>query len=160
MKRLAFWMVLTVISGLLSSCLINEEQSTPVMKPISYLYRTSAAGVRDSIRYGDTIHVGDTLQGSWVLYCVTNNLTSFTFKTDTFAFDYHLVCDSAYAHLLTEKSKPEEGKLFFVSGCVFYPVDIYFVAKQKGDYPLSLSLASDAGEKYSPQMFSYTQAIR
>ena len=160
MKRFVFWSALALVALTLNSCLFGDDQSTPVLTPTSYLYRTSIDGVRDSLRYGDTIQVGDTLYGHWVLYGVYNNLLSFTMQANATGLDYRVSVDSTYAHLISQESKPEEGKLYFVKDVYYCPVTLHFIAKEKGDYTVTLTLASSADEKYSPQVSSYIQSIQ
>jgi len=160
MKRLCLSLFIFVFVALLfTSCLTSEEHSTPMIGA-SWLYRTSLSGVTDSIRYGDTVRVGDTLYGPILLYGGYNNLTRFSVQVDTSAISMKLLNDSAYSNMLDADSNPDNGFLHFKIGCPFFSTSLFYVAKKTGDYKITMTLASDAGEKYSPQVAWYIQSVR
>ncbi len=141
-----------------SSCLTGDYQSTPRIT-VYQLYRTNLAGVEDTLNYGDTIQIGDTVLAPMLLEGVYNNLVYFKVSADANAFDYDIVKDTLYQHLLAEDSKPEEGYLHFVSGCYLYPATLRYVAKKSGTYPINVEIGSTANEKYSPRSGSFNQPV-
>ena len=159
MKALSKILFLALSTIALISCLDSEYQSSPQMY-VSNAYRSSLAGVQDTIHFGDTIHVGDTVRVPLLLVGQYNILTTFQVSTDKSAFDYRLLGDTTYAHLIAADSKLEEGYLHFNEGCFSFPVVLYYVAKEKGDYQFQFVLASNASEKFSPRSGAVTQPVR
>ena len=159
MKKFFLIVVVACAALFLNSCLEGDYQSTPRIIVFD-LYRTTPAGVVDTLNYGDTIQIGDTILAPMLLDGVYNNLVYFKVSTDTSAFDYHFVPDTTYAHLLAEDSKPEEGYLHFVSDCYLYPATLRYVAKKSGTYPFNVELGSTANEKYSPVKGYFNQTVK
>jgi len=152
-------MVLVVFATIfLNSCLNGEYQSTPRMIA-SNLYRHSITGVHDTLYYGDTIQVGDTMFAPIALDGVYNSLVSFQVTGDKTAFEYKLLCDSASLPLLASDSKPEEGSLHFANDCYLFFTTLYYIPIQAGKYQFSFVLASSAGEKFSPVSGYFTQVV-
>ena len=154
-----FFATLLVGSMLLTSCLNGEQYSTPSIQA-SYLYRSTPAGVRDTIHYGDTVSVGDTLLGNLLLYGVYNNLTEFQVTADTSAVALELLTDSAYQPFLLADSDPKNGLLRFTMDVYIFPTALQYVVKKPGTHRISLTLASTAGEKYSPINAWFEQPVK
>jgi hypothetical protein len=57
-------------------------------------------------------------------------------------------------------SKPAEGYLHFVDSCYGMSVQMYYIAKVKGDFPLTLSLSSLAPKPYTNTEVKVTQSVR
>ena len=161
MKRIFFYIAFAIVAISFTSCLTSEEHSTPIIGFSRYLYRDTPAGVHDSLLYGDTINVGDTLRGNLLLYGGYNNLTEFTVKVDTADLDLQLLIDSGYSVFLdTVASKPAQGYLRFAQDTYIFPTAMRFVPKKTGDLKISLTLASTAGERFSPVNAWFTMPVR
>ena len=156
---LYFFITLAVGSMLLTSCLNGEQYSTPRIQA-SFLTRSTPAGVRDTIHYGDTVSVGDTLRGNLLLNGVYNNLTAFLVSCDTSAMQLELVVDSVYRPLLLADSDPKKGLLHFTADTYIFPTAIQYVVKKPGTHRISLTLSSTAGEKYSPIDAWFEQPVK
>lgn len=156
---LYFFVTLAVGSLLLSSCLIDEQYSTPRIQ-VSYLSRSTPAGVRDTIHYGDTVSVGDTLRGNILLNGVYNNLTEFRVSCDTSAMQLELLVDSVYGPFLLTDSDPKNGLLRFTAETYIFPTAIQYVVKKSGTHRISLTLSSTAGQKYSPIEAWFEQPVK
>ena len=154
-----FFATLLVGSMLLTSCLEGEQSSTPRIQA-SYLYRSTPAGVRDSIHYGDTVSVGDTLRGNLLLYGVYNNLTEFRASCDTSAMQLELVVDSVYRPFLLAESDPKSGLLCFTAEVYIFPTALQYVVKKPGTHRISMTLSSTAGQKYSPINAWFEQPVK
>ena len=152
MKRILFFAVLAISAIGFTSCLTDEAYSTPSVVPSKYLVRDTPAGVHDTISYSDTIHVGDTLRATVLLYGGYNNLLEFQASVDPELADFHLLLDSGYTgeHYLTKASDPAKGYLRFAADIYLYPTALWFVPLKTGDLKLSMVLSNTAGEKYSP----------
>lgn len=150
MKRIFFFIALAIISISFTSCLTGEAQSTPLIQVSKTVYRATLAGVHDTISLTDTIHVGDTLRVPLMLYGNYNNLTEFTVTVDAAELDMRLLVDSACLALLDTTSAPDKAYLRFVNDVYVFPTDMQYVPKKTGSLKISMTLASTAGEKYSP----------
>lgn len=159
MKRIFFYIALAITSVVLSSCLTSDDHSTPIIRA-AYLYHDTPAGVHDSINYGDTVHVGDTLRGPILLLGGYNNLTELKVSYDTAEVDFRLLIDSGYTRHLTDASMPEAGYLRFIDNVYVYPTTLWFVPKKTGDLKISMRLSSTAGEKYSPLSAWFIMPVR
>ena len=159
MKKIFPFIVVACATLFLNSCLTSDYQSTPRISAYP-LYRTSAEGVQDSLNYGDTIHVGDTIRTLMVLQGMFNELVYCRIKGDASAFDYCVEADSAYAHLLADDCRMNEVYLHFVAGCYMYPATFRYVAKKAGTYRFEIELGSTANEKYSPLSAYFVQEVR
>lgn len=159
MKKFFPIVVVAFAALFLNSCLEGDYQSTPRIS-VYALYRTNPSGVKDTLRFGDTIQVGDTVLAPMLLEGMYNELVYFKVSADTSLFDYILVRDTTNAHLLASDSKPEEGYLHFVSGCYLYPAMLRYVAKKSGTYPIHVELGSTANEKYSPVKGYFNQTVK
>ena len=144
---------------LMSSCLNGEQYSTPRIQA-SFLYRSTPAGVRDTIQYGDTVSVGDTLRGNLLLNGIYNNLTEFRVNCDTSALQLELLVDSVYRPFLTDDSDPKQGLLRFTADTYIYLTALQYVVKKQGTHRVSLTLSSTAGEKYSPIEAWFEQPVK
>ena len=149
MKRILLFAVVALTAISLTSCLEGESHSTPAIQA-GYVTRVSAAGVCDTITFADTLHLYDTLRVPLVLYGVLNNLTSFQVSADTSVVSYTLLNDSVFLPYLDSSSAPDKGYLRFVANCSLFETILQYMPKKSGDYEVRMTLASDAGEKYSP----------
>jgi len=159
MKRIFFFVALAIAAVSFTSCLTSDDHSTPFIRA-SYLYRSTLDGVQDTVNYGDTVHVGDTLRGPIVLIGGYNNLTELQVSIDTTECDFHLLIDSGYSSQITAASKPEKGYLRFADEVYLYPTTLWFVPKKTGDLMISLTLSSTAGDKYSPLNAYFITPVR
>ena len=159
MKRIFFFVALAITAVCLTSCLTSDDHSTPIIRA-AFLYRSTPAGVQDSVNYGDTVQVGDTLRGPILLYGGFNNLTEFQVTFDTAEYDFQLLIDSGYTTQITAASKPETGYLRFAENIYIYPTTLWFVPKKTGDLKISMTLANTAGEKYSPLSAWFMMPVR
>ena len=159
MKRILLYAVVALAAISLTSCLESNNQATPVIQA-GYVTRVSATGVCDTVSFGDTLHIADTLRVPLALWGVYNNLTTFQVTADTSVVSYQLLNDSSYLHLLDKSSAPEKGYLRFVTGCVLFETNLQYIPKKTGDYEVHLILASDAGEKYSPMEGYFVMHVR
>ena len=153
-------MALVAIS--LTSCLGGENESSPVIYvPGLKAYRTSAEGVKDTIRFTEQMysHVGDTIRVPMILDGGYNTLTSFTVTADTSAIGYKFICDSMVLNILQADSRPEEGYLHFQNDYQAVGVVFWYVSKKLGDYDIVFSLASTASQKYSPKQTTVKQKV-
>ena len=160
MKRIFFYIALAIVSVALSSCLTGEDQSTPLIQVSKYVYRDTPAGVHDTILLTDTMHVGDTLRVPIMLYGNYNNLTEFSVKVDTAELDMRLLVDSSCLAILDPASKPEKAYLRFANDVYVFPAAMQYVPKKTGSLKISMTLASTAGEKYSPLNAWFMQEVR
>ena len=159
MKTVSKILMVAFATIFLRSCLTGEYHSTPRMF-IASLYRTTPAGVCDTLSRLDTIQVGDTMRAVMVLDGVYNTLVAFQVSADRTAFDYRLECDSVAGRLLAEGSQPEKGSLYFAKDCYQFFTTLYYVPLQAGKYDFTFTLSSTAGEKYSPVTGTLTQVVR
>lgn len=159
MKRILLYAVVALAAISFTSCLESNNQATPVIQA-GYLTRVNAAGVCDTISFADTLQVADTLRVPLALWGVYNNLTTFQVTTDTSVISYQLLNDSSYLHLLDKSSAPEKGYLRFLTGCLLFETNLQYIPKKTGDYEVHLTLASDAGDKYSPLEAYFVVHIR
>jgi len=161
MKTISKFILVAFAAVALTSCLIGEFNSTPMIYTNGkYIYRTTAAGVNDSILFNDTVQVGDTLRAPLILSGGYNNLVSFQATADTPVFDYHLEYDTAWNSYVAADSKPESGYLHFAEDCYQFPVTLWYVPKKAGDYSFYFEISSTAAEKYSPNTGSLRQPVR
>ena len=159
MKKSAIFLCLALAAISLQSCLMGEAQSTPTFY-YSYIYRTNAQGARDSIFYGDTVHIGDTLRAPLLVSGVYNSLVSFSVEADQEALNYRLVVDSVYLSWLEADSKPENGYLHFTKDCYTFPCMLVYMPQKTGDYMVQFTVASTASKQYSPSHAQFTQPVR
>lgn len=159
MKRIFFFITLAIAAVSFTSCLTSDDHSTPLIRA-SFLYRSTPDGGQDTLNYGDTVQVGDTLRGPIVLMGGYNNLTELQVAFDTAECDFHLLVDSGYTSQITAASKPEKGYLCFVDEVYLYPTTLWFVPKKTGDLTISMKLSSTAGDKYSPLNAFFITPVR
>ena len=161
MKTISKLLLVVCATVSLTSCLTSEYNSTPMIYTNGkYIFRTTAAGVNDTILYGDTVQVADTLRAPLVLWGGYNNLVSFQATLDTSVFDYHLEYDTTCIPYLDEDSKPESGYLHFTNNCCQMPVTLWYVPKKSGDYTIHFTISSTAAEKFSPNTGYFQQPVR
>jgi hypothetical protein len=151
------WVILVALS--LSSCFGSDYQASPVIY-VAKAYRTAIDGAKDTIRFGDTLNIGDTVRVPMVLSGVSHPLTSFSVSADNSAFIYALRYDSTGMEAIAEDSRPEEGYLHFKDNYVVIPVSFYYVPKKSGKYTIHFSLSSLAEQKYSPREADLEQSVR
>ncbi|MBQ2540318.1 MAG: hypothetical protein II551_01570 [Paludibacteraceae bacterium] len=150
MKHVFYIIALAVVAVVFPSCLTGEDNSTPVIQLAGYMDRYNSLGVHDSIEFGDTVHVGDTLVAHMMLMGGYNNLTGLVVSCDTSVIGRKLVVTEGYEQHLASGSDPENGKMLFIKDVYLYPTDMRLVAKKTGDAKVLFTLSSTASEKYSP----------
>ena len=160
MKRyLIILSVLALCACVWVSC-DTEAQSTPEIVSPNTLIRTSAEGVRDTITYADTLHIGDTVRAQLFLYGHLNYLTRFQATSDASIQMYLAKMPEDSIYLLPESDYSKCLYVFTpekVSLCV---TTLVYTPTQAGKYRIEMVLASSAKEAYSPRTFYFDTNVK
>lgn len=163
MKKGIQLMVLALAAIGLTAC-FNAEYSASPRIWAGYAYCAHTDSTRDTVNFSTytpcIVRLYDTVRVPLFVDGVYHPLTTFEVSGDRTAIDYTLVCDSAALKLLMPDSKPAEGYLHFVDSCYGMSVQMYYIAKVKGDFPLTLSLSSLAPKPYTNTEVKVTQSVR
>ena len=163
MKKYLF-IIISVATFAMTSC-NTRALSTPSINA-TIAIRTSPSGQVDTVPLNkmekDTMHVGDTMRLGLLLNGHFNYLTSFeAHTTNTACLSVSLDWNHALDSLLAEGSDPDKAKLFFlperVGGCI---TTLKYVALKEGDTRIEMTIASDAGEPYSPVIYTFDVPVR
>ena len=139
----------------------TKTVSTPLLQASSKVIRTNAAGVRDTINYTDSLCVGDTARMSIALNGYLNTLTYFTASTDTSALDLAIEVLPEQMAVLTTGTDLEGCKLTFVSEQVIaFTLKLRYVPRKAGSPRIDMTLGSNAGEPYSPQLYYFNTQVK
>jgi len=159
MKRIYLFLV-PVLALLMASC-EQKAVSTPSVQASTAVVRTSAAGVRDTISYQDTLCVGDTALMALFVSGNYNCLTSFVVQTDTSNVQVSLAWNTENDPYLTDGSDPEHGKLVFVPEKVYaISTSLKYIPRKAGTHTISFIVSSDAGSGYSPREFRFDTNVK
>ena len=150
MKRnILFPLSLALVAILAVSC-ETKSVISPTIQASTILYRTSATGVKDTISFLDTLHVGDTVLMPLRLDGYFDYLTTFKAVADTEKVQLAFVTNAAFDSCLTSAANPKHGYLVFeparVYGCY---VPLSYVPLRVGTHKVELDLNSAAEEAYS-----------
>ena len=160
MKKSLFILVLSVVTFAMISC-DEKSLSTPDINAL-YVFRTSQAGVVDTISLLDTLNIGDTVRLGLLLRGNFNYLTSFeAHATNTSCLDVTLDWNHELDDLLATGSDPEHAKLVFVAEKVWgVQTALKYVALKSGTHKIEMTIDSDAGEPYAPREYSFEIPVR
>ena len=162
MKRyiLYFLLFAASIPLVFTSC-EGSASSTPELYASSRLVRTTPSGVRDTILVSDTLHVGDTLRWYLLANGRFNTLQSFQATCDTSAFDLAMEVDAGDSVVFAEGTDLAKAKLVFVPEKVYACTAwLRFVPRKADSQEIELTIATNAGEKYSPRSWTYTAKVK
>ena len=160
MKTIFKFLALAVVAISICSC-ETESQSTPRMLVGQYSYVTHLDGSRDTILFGDTLHVGDTARMEVKIYGVSHPLVSAEVKSDPSALACSFECDSsAIKEFFEPDSRVDEGYLHFQPYVMSLRTVLRYIAKKEGDYTVTFITNSEAKEPYSHAEGERKQVIR
>ena len=159
MKRI-YLFLLPVLAFVLASC--NEKAaSTPIVRASSQVIRISAAGVRDTIAYNDTLCIADTAYLAMVISGNLNALTSFVAKADTSCVQLAIEWNSDYDSYLAEGADPEHAILKFLPEKVYaFQTALKYIPRKAGTHTISLVVSSDAPADYSPREYNFDIVVK
>ena len=159
MKRI-YLFLLPFVALLMTAC-NDMAVSTPELWAARLMIRTAPDGWCDTIPITDTIHVGDTLRWNLMADGHFNTLQTFDVTADTSVFYLGLEIspvDSAALDL--KKSDLDHGKMVFQPQKIYAcPVWLRFSPRKTGTHKIQMTIASDAGQNYSPRSWEYTTTI-
>ena len=163
MKTISKFFVLALAAVGLTACFDSDYQATPRIYAVD-AFCTHVDGKRDTVPFNTessvVVMLGDSVRVPLFVDGVYHTLTTFNVSGDTSALAYSLSCDSADMRMLMPDSKPEAGYLHFTETCSGMAVTLYYVAKVKGDFPLTFDLHSTASESYSHCSLQVIQSVR
>ena len=159
-KHLFFGLSFIAVIVAFVSCNMKAVMS-PSITPSATLIRTTAAGVRDTISYSDSLNVGDTVRMRATLNGYYDYITSFVAASDEANVDVSIIWQDSIITYLAEDADPEHGILKFVPervyGCY---VPIQYIPKHSGTYRIDLTVTSAAESPYSNQQKFFYIAVR
>ena len=150
----------------LASCKPEDPQFTPQMNfsPFIVYHADSVQSVDTMlVRYVDdeyildTIAIGDTVRYYILLNGVTNELTSFTFATDTNALHFSFSLTDDFTQALDASSNLTNGVMNFKPGYAAASFITEYIAKKTGLPKVTLTLSSNS--KFSPTSVAFRQPI-
>ena len=160
--------VVIAISLFLVSCSWDKEpQYSPVISNTYFIaYHADSLQTVDTLKIGleddeyviQEIAVGDTVRYGALLNAVTNQLTSFTIKTDTNYLALSLILSSEFQTALDASSAPESGILNFKTGYGVAALGIQYVARKSGTPKVTMELSTTS--EFSPTKISFIQKIK
>jgi hypothetical protein len=159
--RILYFLLLAAIVPLVLTSCEGSAASTPELYASSRLVRTTPSGARDTILISDTLHVGDTLRWYLLADGRFNTLQSFQATCDTSVFSMAMEVDTSDSTVFAKETDLSKAKLVFMPGKVYAcSVWLRFIPRKAGTQEIELSIASDAGEKYSPRSWTYTSTVK
>ena len=154
-SRIYLFLLLPLVALSLVSC-EEKAQSTPSLQASSYLLRTSAAGVLDTISANDTLHLGDTVLMGLAIYGNFNYLTGVRVEADTAKMQLGFRWNPADDKYLAQGSDPEHGVLLFVPEQINLCVTtLQYTPIKAGTHRVEIVVSSDAGANFSPRTFYF-----
>ena len=158
MKRI-YLFLLPFVALFLTAC-NDMAVSTPELWPARLMIRTAPDGWCDTIPITDTIHVGDTLRWNLMVDGRFNTLQTFDVTADTSVFLFRLEVDGVDSVALAPGTDLEHGKMVFQTAKIYAcPVWLRFSPRKTGTHKIQMTIASDAGQNYSPRSWEYTTTI-
>ena len=117
--------------------------------------------VRDTITFGDTVFVGDTVRVPIQCNGYYDYLRSITASTDTSKMRVSLMWDEEYNSYLADDADPAHGRLTFVADKVYAcNTTIIYVPKASGTHRIDLLLLSAAKEGYSEGAWHFNVPVK
>ena len=160
LRRIFFPVVGLVLMITMVSC-DEKTASTPLLEVSRSLYRTSAAGVQDTITVLDTLQVGDTVRMGVMICGYYNYLTAFSVKEEKGNVNVAFEWAPANDQFLTSGSDPENGKLEFVAEQVYMcTTTLRYIPLAAGTHRIDMIVSSDAGDPYSPRNFYFETIVK
>ena len=145
----------------------KEPQYSPVISNTYFLvYHADSLNTMDTLKISveddeyviEEIVPGDTVRYGALLNAVTNQLTSFTIKTDTNYLDLSLVLSDDFLTALEGSSDVENGVLNFKTGYGVAALGINYIAKKSGTPKVTMELSTTS--EFSPTKISFIQKIK
>lgn len=157
--------IIVLFSCALIALTLNSCEGTAVYSPslqaASKIFRTSASGVQDTITLADTLHVGDTVRMGLLAQGYFHYLTSFTVKVDTSALAVSLAWNPADSASLAPNSDPQNGIVIFNPDMAYiFLTTMRYTPKRAGKFPVEMTVASSAGQSYSPVSYSFDVNVK
>ena len=153
MKHPYYLLILPLLTLAIVACEPKAE-STPLLQGSTTVFRTTAAGVRDTLQYTDTLCIGDTVRMSILLEGYLNTLTSFMAKADTSVLAVAVEVLPEQMQLLTTGTDLEKAILKFVPEQVMvFTAKLRYIPRSAGTHRIDMTLASNASEQYSPRYY-------
>ena len=160
--------VIAISSLFLVSCSWDKEpQYSPVISNSYFLvYHADEEQTMDTLKIGieedeyviEEIVVGDTVRYGALLNAVTNQLTSFTIKTDTNYLGLSLILSNDFLSSLEASSEPEKGILNFKAGYGVAALGVEYVARKSGTPKVTMELSTTS--QFSPTKISFIQKVK
>ena len=165
MKRLI--LILSVAAIAFTSCKTNSEpQFTPQIYVSEMVaWHTGDVQSHDTLRVTfidnehiiDTVAVGDTVRFAVLINAVTNQLTSFTAKTDAGVLDMKMELTSEHSVALEESSNPDNCELYFKPGYGAATIPMEYIALKSGSAKVTMTLSTTS--EFSPGTLSFRQPV-
>ena len=128
----------------------TENVFSPNIRFSSVLYRTSAEGVKDTITFSDSLHIGDTVYLPMILDGYYDYLISFTAQADSDKVKVSFPCDDEFRKYLASSSDLEHGKMVFLPDQVYACyITFAYVPVKSGTHRIDFLLESSARDPYS-----------
>jgi len=119
---------------------------------------TLKIGIEEDEYVIEEIVVGDTVRYGALLNAVTNQLTSFTIKTDTNYLGLSLILSNDFLSSLEASSEPEKGILNFKAGYGVAALGVEYVARKSGTPKVTMELSTTS--QFSPTKISFIQKVK
>ena len=150
MKRNVLFILSLVMIALMTVACTQETVVSPGVRHSSVVYRTSAAGVKDTITLSDSLQVGDTVLFPMVLNGYYDYLNTFMVSADTTKVQVSLLWNEEDSACLAPSANPEQGLLVFNAGAIYACMTtLKYVPKASGVHRIDLALTSAARSPYS-----------
>ena len=142
------------------SCDLNTVASPTVDVSRSH-YRTTAAGVKDTITYTDSLNIGDTVLVPILCDGRFDYLRMVKIGADTTKLRVSLLWDEKFQSCLTADADPEHGCLAFKADSVYRCyTSIKYIPKASGTHRIDIVLLSAAKEGYSNGAWHFNVAVK
>ena len=150
-----------------AACNPEEPQYSPQMNfSVFEVYHADSLQTKDTLHTRfideeytmDTIVPGDTVRYFVLLNAVTNQLTSFSIKTDTTNLAFSLTLNSDFDQALDASSDVGNCLLNFKPGYAAASFSVDYIAKKSGSPKVTLTLSSTS--KFSPTTISFRQPVK
>lgn len=152
--------VLFVLVALMAVSCDMTTVVSPRITVSNELIRTSITGVRDTISFGDSLNVGDTVQLGMLLNGYYDYLVSFEATADTSKVRLSVAWPDSLGGV-TEASDPAHAKLVFIPDSVYACLTtLSYVPVSHGVHPINLVLSSAAKAPYSQSAIQFYIAVR